>query len=142
MRVVLDTNVLSVAISRRSRFYPIWQAARDGIYHLLVTTDILNEYEEIIGEDLSPEVAHFVLETIDSLPNIAFIHKYFFWNLITVDPDDNKFVDCALAGAADYIVTDDRHFKVLAEVQFPRVQVLSSEDFLQIVLRELAASKN
>lgn len=112
------------------------------MYHLLVTTDILNEYEEIIGEDLSTEVAHFVLETIDALPNIAFIHKYFFWNLITVDPDDNKFVDCAVAGAADYIVTDDRHFKVLADVQFPKVQVLSSEDFLQIVLRELAASKN
>lgn len=102
MKIVLDTNVPSVAIARRSRFYPIWQAIRDGRFDLLVTTDILMEYEEIIGSDLSIEVADFVLNTLETLPNVEFIHKYFFWKLIAADPDDDKFVDCAVAGSADY----------------------------------------
>ena len=134
MKIVLDTNVLSVAISRRSRFYPIWQAIRDGRIDILVTTDILAEYEEIIGSDLSVEVATFVLETLETLPNIEFIHKYFFWRLITADPDDDKFVDCAVAGSADFIVSDDRHFQVLKAIPFPKVIVLKAEEFLERIM--------
>ena len=52
MRIILDTNVLSVAIARKSSLYPIWQAFRNGDYDLLVTTDILDEYAEIIADDL------------------------------------------------------------------------------------------
>ncbi len=134
MKIVLDTNVLSVAISRRSRFYPIWQAVRNGSIDLLVTTDILIEYEEVIGSDLSVEVADFVLSTLETLPNVLFIHKYFFWRLITADPDDDKFVDCALAGSANYIVSDDRHFQVLKNVPFPKVTVLKAEEFLEMII--------
>ena len=83
MKVVLDTNVLTVAIARRSQFYPIWQGLRNGRFELLVTTDMLEEYEEIIGRDLSLELANAVLETLESLPNISYIQKYYYWNLIT-----------------------------------------------------------
>lgn len=137
-KIVLDTNVLSVAISRRSRFYPVWQGLRDGLFELLVTTDILEEYEEIIGRDLSPELANAVLETLETLPNIHFIHKYYYWNLIAADPDDDKFVDCAVAGNADFIVTNDKHFGVLSTVSFPKVSVLSADEFLKMVLQEIA----
>jgi len=134
MRIVVDTNVLSVAISRRSKFYPIWQAIRNGHFEMLVTTDILYEYSEVLADDLSPEVSENILDTLETLPNIIPIHKYYFWNLITFDPDDNKFVDCAVAGSADYIVTDDKHFKVLKNIPFPKVEVLSSEAFLALIL--------
>ena len=56
MKVVLDTNVLAVVISRRSRFYPIWQSLRRDDFEMLVTPDILLEYDEILGGYLSPEV--------------------------------------------------------------------------------------
>ncbi len=135
MKIVLDTNVLSVAIARRSRFYPIWQAIRDGKIELVVTTDILLEYEEIIGSDLSVEIADLVLNTLDTLPNIKFVHKYFFWRLIIADPDDDKFVDCAVADGADFIVSNDRHFQVLKTVVFPKVIVLTAEEFLEMVIR-------
>jgi hypothetical protein len=72
------------------------------------------EYEEIIGGDLSPELANFVLETLETLPNVHYIQKYYYWNLISADPDDIKFVDCAVAGSADFIVTNDKHFKMAA----------------------------
>jgi len=43
MRVVLDTNVLLVSISRRSPHHPIFQAFEEKRYELLITTDILLE---------------------------------------------------------------------------------------------------
>ncbi len=136
MKIVLDTNVLSVAISRRSKFYPIWQAVRNGDFDLLVTTDMLDEYAEVIADDLSSEVSQNVLNTLETLPNVVPVHKYYFWNLITADPDDNKFVDCAVAGSADYLVTDDKHFKVLKTIPFPKVIVLSSAKFLEMILEQ------
>lgn len=137
MKIVLDTNVLTVAIARRSLYYPIWQSLRNGSFELLVTTDILEEYEEVIGRDLSPELANVVLEALESLPNIWFIQKYYYWNLITADPDDNKFVDCAVAGGADFLVTNDNHFKILQSIPFPKVTVISAEKFLDMVLEEM-----
>ena len=120
--------------SRRSRLYPIWQSLRNGGFEILVSSDILLEYEEILGEDLSPELAQNVLGGLELLPNVTFIVKYFYWNLIKHDPDDNKFVDCAIAGGADFVVTDDKHFNELKSIPFPKVEVLSSEAFLAMVV--------
>lgn len=52
------------------------------------------------------------------------------WALITKDADDNKFVDCALNGRAHFLVTDDRHYKVLKEIGFPPVRVIRTAAFL------------
>ena len=38
------------------------------------------------------------------------INTFCKFNLITADPDDNKFIDCAVAAQAKYIVTEDRHY--------------------------------
>ena len=54
-------------------------------------------------------------------------------NLITADPDDNKFVDCAVASGATYIVSNDHHFQELKLYKFPQVDVRSLIDFLEIV---------
>jgi uncharacterized protein len=53
--------------------------------------------------------------------------------LITIDPDDNKFVDCAIAAGADYIITNDHHFDILAQISFPEVRVCSAEEFLAML---------
>lgn len=135
MRIVLDTNVLAVAVSRRSRYYPIWQSLRQGEFDLLITTDILFEYDEIIGYHLSPQVAANIVGGLELLPNTIYVNKYFFWNLIDSDPDDNKFVDCAIAGAADFIVTNDNHFKILKKIPFPSITVLNSDEFLEMVVQ-------
>lgn len=76
-----------------------------------------------------------VVKALENSPDVLYISKYFFWNLITSDPDDNKFVDCAVAANADFIVTNDRHFKVLKKIPFPAVRVISADDFLEILTR-------
>ncbi len=48
MRVVLDSNVLLVAIGRKSRYRPIWSSFIEGKYNLVISQEILHEYEEIL----------------------------------------------------------------------------------------------
>lgn len=55
-RIVLDTNCLLQSLSRRSRHYPVWKDFVDGRYVLCVTTEILEEYEEIVSRCMSPLV--------------------------------------------------------------------------------------
>ena len=49
--------------------------------------------------------------------------------LITTDVDDNKFADAAIAGNADYLVTEDKDFNELKSISFPKMQVISLKEF-------------
>ncbi len=133
MRVVLDTNVLLASLPRTSDTHLIFSELVRGAYELCLTTDILNEYEEVFQRRANPQVAILALDVLDILPNLLHINKYYFWRLITIDPDDNKFVDCAIAGNADFIVTDDKHFNILKNVSFPKVKVIGKQEFLELL---------
>ncbi len=76
MKVVLDTNVLLVSFSAKSVFRPIFDSFLDEQTTLCVTTDILMEYEEIIGEHMGAAVASYVLQLIENAPNVEWITKY------------------------------------------------------------------
>jgi len=132
MRIVLDTNILLVSISPKSKYYWIFEQFLNEKYTLCVTTDILSEYEEIISQYMSAEVANEVLQIIENARNVAFITKYYRWNLINNDPDDNKFVDCAISCNARYLVTQDKHFNVLKKVGFPKIEVINIQQFKQL----------
>lgn len=136
LRVVLDTNVLLVAISPRSKYHWIFQRLLEADYELLVSNEILSEYEEIIGQKLSEDVARNVLRMLLLLPNVQRVSPRFRWSLIYVDPDDNKFVDCAIAANAHALVTQDRHFNVLRDLRFPSIHVMSIADFSDLIAQE------
>jgi putative PIN family toxin of toxin-antitoxin system len=133
-RVVLETNVLLVSVSSRSKFHWIFRGLLAGRFQLLSSNEILSEYEEVISDKLDPEVAKNVVRTLLLLPNVEQVHPSYRWSLITADPDDDKFVDCAVAGNAHALVTEDRHFRVLKDLDFPRVRPVSIESF-QTLLR-------
>lgn len=133
MKIVLDTNVLLVALSRRSPYRTIFDAFLKEKITLCVTTDILTEYEEIIGKHLGKEIASNVLQLIENALNVEWVTKYFKWNLIENDPDDNKFVDCTIAANAKYLVSDDKHFNILKEIPFPRVELLTAKEFVDLL---------
>ena len=96
-RVVLDTNCLLQALPSRSPYHKIWTEILAGRISLCVNTDILNEYEEILVAKTNPEIAHNVVEAIARLNTTEFQEVYIHFGLIEADPDDNKFVDCAVA---------------------------------------------
>ena len=79
------------------------------------------------------EFTSFVIEAIANAPNVEQVTPVFRFNLITADPDDNKFVDCAITAGATYIVSNDRHFNELQHYDFPKVEVRTLIEFLNIV---------
>jgi putative PIN family toxin of toxin-antitoxin system len=133
MKIVLDTNCLLPAVLKQSKYHWIWDAFRRKIFSLCYTTDILNEYEELLTRNYNADFAKIVLNEILHAPNIVKTTVYFKWNLILVDPDDNKFVDCALNGGAVCIVTNDKHFNALKNLKFPTVKIVDIETFKQFL---------
>ena len=129
--LVVDTNSLIQIISPRSPYHCIYKAITDGTYALCVTTEILEEYEEVLLRLMHPSVAHAVIESIIGNPYTKRVTSYFHFHLITSDPDDNKFVDCAVASNAKYLVTEDRHFDVLKQIDFPRIEVVDLDEFVK-----------
>jgi len=133
VRIVVDTNILWVSISRHSKTHWVISELIKGKYTLCVTTDIFTEYEEIISQKLGLDTAKSILELLDNLPNIEHITNYYRWELIEQDYDDNKFVDCAIACNAQYLATNDKHFNVLQGIEFPKVNVITVEEFKFII---------
>ena len=132
MKIVLDTNLLLVSISRRSETHLIFESLLKGAYELCFSTDILLEYEEIIGREMGAAFAAEVIDLLLELPNIHRVERYFEWRLLG-DADDNKFADCAVAVGADFLVSEDRDFRPLARVSFPKINVLRKDEFLNLL---------
>ena len=103
---------------------------------MCVSTEILEEYAEIITQKMSVEVASNVIHLLLESKFVELIDPYFRLQLIEADHDDNKFVDCAFAANATYIVSDDKHYDVLKEVEFPQILVLKLKEFLRLLQAE------
>lgn len=134
--IVLDTNCLLQSLPSKSPFHKIWSDVLDGKICLCVNTDILEEYEEKIAEKSSTDIAHNVVEAIANLSTTIFQDSYYHFDLLTEDVDDNKFVDCAIASDAEYIVTNDHHFGVLKDIDWPKVEIRNIVDFVKEIEQE------
>lgn len=133
MRLVLDTNSLIQCVSRRSRYHDLWLSFIDGRNQLCVTTEILNEYVEILQRETTENFASIMLEVILNNPNTLFINIFYKFNLITADSDDNKFIDCAIAAQAKYIVTEDHHYDALRDLEFPKVDIIGLDEAMRMI---------
>lgn len=134
--VVIDTNCLLQIIARKSPYRPIWNAYIAGRYQLCVSNEILDEYQEILEQQITPTVAENVILLILNRSNTLLIDPHFRMELITKDPDDNKFVDCAFAAGADYLVSEDSHFNLLRNTPFPMLNLVTLDEFMQTKLIE------
>jgi putative PIN family toxin of toxin-antitoxin system len=133
MTVVIDCNIWVMAVSSNSPYHKLVNHLANGNFHLLVTNDILLEYEEVLSSKYDHDTCLRFLLFLYEINFVVFKEAYYNWNLIHIDPDDNKYCDCYIAGAADYLVTQDKHFKVLADIQFPKINVITIDDFLAIL---------
>lgn len=129
-RIVLDTNCLLQSLPTHSPYHRVWTEVLAGRISLCVNTEILNEYEEIIASKTTREIAQNVVEAIARLHTTVYQETYIHFGLITQDVDDNKFVDCAVAADAEYIVTNDAHFSVLKEIEWPKISIITIKEFV------------
>ena len=135
-KIVLDTNCLISSLSKRGQYYPVWKGLQTGKYTLCVSTDILEEYAEIIAQKMSLQVAMNVIHLLLESEFVELVNPYFGLRLIGEDHDDDKFVDCAFAANATFIVSDDKHYNVLKTISFPKILVLRLKEFLGILKTE------
>ncbi|QNN42519.1 putative toxin-antitoxin system toxin component, PIN family [Pedobacter roseus] len=133
MKVVLDTNVLLISIPKKSKYRSIFDALINGHFQAVISNDILSEYVEIIEQKTTFLIASSIAELLLHLKNVEKVDIYFEWKLILSDLDDNKYVDAYVCGNADYIITNDHHFKILKQIEFPKVNILTIDEFLTTI---------
>lgn len=133
MKIVLDTNIILVSLPSRSPYRIVFDALLAGKFDLFLSTSILNEYTEIIESKTNPNIASNIAELLLSLKNVKLTEPFYHWNLIEKDKDDNKFVDLALASQVDYLVTNDKHFNILKNLDFPKLNTIGLEDFTELL---------
>lgn len=135
-RVVVDTNTLVQAVPRHGRFHAIFLALRDRRFELVISNEIMLEYEEVLLRLGSPEtwpsVAH-LLKLLHRFGTVILVKPTYKWNAIASDVDDNKFVDAAVCGDALYVVTQDNHFNELSLSTLVSVRPISPLDFLSLL---------
>jgi uncharacterized protein len=137
LNLVIDTNVLLVSIPSRSSYHWFFQALHQKKFNAFVTTEILAEYEEIVSTKLGSQTAGNLIRMLVELDNVFHTTVYFKYQLIPQDPDDDKFVDCAINSNAHFIVTHDKHFEILERVAFPRIKTITL-DVLQKILIQVS----
>ena len=133
MNIVLDTNVLLMAISAKNVYHRVWLDFLSGKYKLCITNEIIEEYLEVISRNINTLVAEKIVAAILNRENTIKLDPHFRFNLIEDDKDDNKFSDCAVAGNACYIVTEDHLINVLKNKMFPSITVIGIDDFILIL---------
>lgn len=130
MKAVLDINVLLISLPIKSPYRPIFEAIKMGSFEMVVSNDILFEYHEKLSEKASPSVADNVIKLLLSLTNVTRQDIPFKWGLMHNDPDDNKYADCALIANVDFLVSEDKHFNIFREIEFPSLKVIRIDEFL------------
>jgi putative PIN family toxin of toxin-antitoxin system len=130
VRAILDTNVFVSGLFFTGPPHRILRAWRDGRVHLVLSPEILEEYRRVADElaadhpgvDLDPVldlvVRHGEIVAATPLPEP-----------VCTDPDDDRFLACAVASRTSVVVSGDRH--LLAVTGWRGVSVLRPRDFVE-----------
>ena len=134
MKIILDTNVFISGIFFTGPPSQILKAWKNSSLQIVLSQEILDEYQRV-AEDLSSK-----FQTIDILPIIELvtIHGQFvdtqgFDLSVSEDPDDNKFIECAIASNCKIIISGDKH--LLNVSGFRDTTVLKPRDFVDNYLK-------
>ena len=130
MKIILDTNILISGIFFDGNPGKILEQWRDGKLELILSEEIFKEYKDVCNRlhDKFPGV------DIDEILELVFLNAHFYQPVkvktpITIDPDDDKFVKCALAGDVKVVVSGDKH---LLDVNgYKGIEVISPSDFIE-----------
>lgn len=135
-KLVLDTNCLLQIISPKSKYHSLWDSFLKGESVLCISNEIIEEYIEILQKIVGLEVAEYIVKTIINSPFTLQIDPYYHFQLITADPDDNKFVDCAIATGAKCIISNDHHYDILKNIDFPKVICINLKEYITTFITE------
>lgn len=134
MKVILDTNVFISGIFFSGPPYRILQAWRDGLIKLALTGKILEEYRRV-AEQLHRQFPAINLQRIFELLiiNAEIVPDQHLPVTICADPDDDKFIACALTARCKVIVSGDKH--LLNIPTYRGIKVVTPRYFVETYLK-------
>lgn len=131
MRVILDTNIFisSVMGGRLGIIVDEWKA---GKFKLIVSEAIAHEYLDVINRPkFKISQTEIVTATEYLLQNAEFVTPEEEIVVIVADPTDNKFLEAAVVGKVNYIVSGDHH--VLELGSFRDIPIITARDFIELL---------
>jgi len=133
VRIILDTNVFVSGVFFSGPPYQILKAWRDGILNLVISEEIFEEYQRV-GEVLGEQYPMVALQPILDLVRVrAQIYPVkCLPESIADDPDDDKFLACALACKNKMIVSGDKHS--LKVIGFREIKIIRPREFVDAYL--------
>jgi uncharacterized protein len=139
MRIVLDTNIVvsrSISPDRPStKLYTYWHAAA---FEVVVSKAILIEYRAALSKPRVRTLHHFsdeeIEQTIEDFRELALVIEPTAQMDAAGDVDDNKFLECAYSGNAEYIISGDPHLLNLKVYQ--GIALLPPSVFVRLLERE------
>ena len=133
-RVVLDTNIF-VSMALGGHVGKINDEWRAGKFILVVSEDIVSEYLEVLQRPKlrlkSRTIATIVNRVYRKAEFVAPEEKIF---VVLADTTDNKFIEAAIKGNTDYIVSGDKHLLQLKE--YRSIPIITAREFLEILETE------
>ena len=133
MRVILDTNVFVSGVFFSGPPYQILKAWQEGVLELVMSSDILNEYRRvatILAEQFPPVNLQGILSFVEK--EADFFNAPVLSEKVCDDPDDDKFLACALASDTKIIVSGDKH--LLRVSGYQDIVVLKPKAFVDTYL--------
>lgn len=128
IRVVIDTNIMISSLWGGKPFDVI-RKWNDGHIIMVVSPEILDEYLEVYKRfNLSDDELEALTILFANPRNTIVINTKSKISLIKDDPADNKFLECAVDGKADCIISGDKH--LLKCAGFKHCVIIKPADFL------------
>jgi putative PIN family toxin of toxin-antitoxin system len=134
MKIVLDTNVFISGIFFSGPPSQILKAWKDTRIQVVLSKEIITEYQRV-GEALSAKYPEIDIVPIIDLLTIygEVVETKDISVSICEDPDDNKFIECAIAGNCKLIVSGDKHLLNISD--FQEIEVLKPREFIDTHLK-------
>ena len=135
MKIILDTNVFISGIFFGGPPYQILDAWRNGKVDIVLSEEIFAEYQRVANE-LSRQFKEVDISTFLDLitVNAIWVEAPQLPFNVSDDPDDDKFLSCALASKTKIIVSGDKH--LLAVSGYRRIEVVKPSSFIELYLKK------
>ena len=134
--VVFDTNILLSAIGWKGTPFECLELARQGAVEGLTCWEILDELADKLKSKLAFDDLHTQHVLVDLLTFLRVVPIAGQLKAVHNDPDDDKVLECAMAGNATHLVTGDRRH-LLPMGNFKGVRILTAAEFLKFASTSL-----
>ena len=135
IRITVDTNVLVSATFWYGASYRIIELVEQGKVELVLSEAIIHEFSAVLEyEEIKKKIVNKRLLMLRTVEKLVFMSKIVVPAIkiavVKEDPDDDRILECAVAGDVNYLISKDNH--LLKIVKYGKIKIVSPEEFLKL----------